>query len=509
MLSVIDPFLAAARAEPNALAWSHGGRKVLYGELVERVRTQAGALRATGTGVGDRVAILSPNSPEMLEAYLAIAWAGAVAVPINTRLAAAEIAAQVADSEATTLLFHGTLASHTAEVAETVRRVAIDGENSLSSMDGDAIACAATVGEANAYIFYTGGTTGRAKGVVLSHRAAIVNALNFQSAVCLPRHSVWLHVAPMFHLADMTGFLPVAMTRSAQTFLPAFSPAAMMEAIATHRATHCVCVPTMINALICDPEFDAARLASLKQLLYGGSAISPALLERVLGALPDVGLLQAYGQSEAGPLLTILPPERHVMSGRLAGKLASAGRAVPGVELSIVDPATGQHLARGETGEIWARGLNTMSCYWRQPEATAEALRDGWLRTGDMGRLDEDDFLFVADRLKDMIVSGGENIFSAEVEAALASHPAVLECAVIGVPDDKWGERVHAIVRFAAGASATEDELVEFCRKQIARYKAPRSIEVYGEPLPLSGAGKILKTALRAPHWANRDRAVN
>jgi len=260
--------------------------------------------------------------------------------------------------------------------------------------------------------------------------------------------------------------------------------------------------------LIHHPDVAGYDLSSLQDVLYGASPMPEAVIEKAMQVIPGVRWHQAYGQTESGPVLTVLPPERHVLEGPLAGKLKSAGVAVPGVEIAILGE-NDVEVPRNRVGEICARGENVMLGYWNQPELSEKTLRSGWLHTGDGGRMDEDGFVFVVDRVKDMIVSGGENVYSAEVENAIYEHPAVAECAVIGVPDDKWGERVHAVVRGKDGESLDEAGLIAHCHERIAGYKCPRSVELVDEPLPLSGAGKILKTELRAPHWAGQEKRVH
>jgi long-chain acyl-CoA synthetase len=272
-------------------------------------------------------------------------------------------------------------------------------------------------------------------------------------------------------------------------------------------STALVLVPTMIGMLDAYVRQNRADLGSVRELKYGASAISVALLRRALEMFPNARLCQAYGQTELSPVATVLPHECHRTSGPEARLLRSAGRAIPGVEVRVVDPDLNA-VPAGTVGEIAVRGPNVMLGYWKNPDLTAKTIVDGWLRTGDAGYMDAEGFLFIVDRVKDMIVSGGENVYSAEVENALAQHPAVLECAVIGVPDATWGERVHAFVRFRDGAAASERELIDHCEALIASYKRPRSFTVRTEPLPLSGAGKILKTELRKPFWTDHGRNI-
>jgi long-chain acyl-CoA synthetase len=266
-----------------------------------------------------------------------------------------------------------------------------------------------------------------------------------------------------------------------------------------------VMVPTMIGLTMMHPEYDPARLQSLEVLTYGASPMPQAILQRVLADLPHVDIYQGYGMTEASAVLTMLGPEEHRAGGAV---LRSAGRAMPGVALSIQDP-DGTILPSGETGEVCARAGNFMREYWNKPEATAEVFKGGWYHSGDAGYIDENGYLFLVDRVKDMIVTGGENVYSTEVENAIATHPAVAQVAVIGIPHDVWGEAVHAIVVLREGQTATESDIVDHARDLIAGYKLPKTVEFRTEPLPLSGAMKILKRELRAPYWEGHGRAVN
>jgi acyl-CoA synthetase (AMP-forming)/AMP-acid ligase II len=316
---------------------------------------------------------------------------------------------------------------------------------------------------------------------------------------------VYLHQTPMFHAASLGAILCVAAVGGTTTFVPVFDPAKVLDAIEEHQVTMTVMVPTMIGMMLAHPDFRPERLASLRILTYGASPMPTALLERLLALLPDMEIFQGYGMTESCGLLTSLGPEEHRRGGDL---LRSAGRPLLGATLSIRD-AAGQVVPVGERGEVWARSGNFMVGYWNRPEETAEAFRDGWYHTGDAGYVDAEGYLYLIDRVKDMIVTGGENVYSAEVENAIASLPAIAQVAVIGIPDERWGEAVHAIVVLREGMTVTEDEIKEHTRALIAGYKVPKSVEIRTEAMPLSGALKILKRELRAPYWADRDRAVD
>jgi acyl-CoA synthetase (AMP-forming)/AMP-acid ligase II len=353
-------------------------------------------------------------------------------------------------------------------------------------------------------LMYTGGTTGLPKGVLLDQRAELLNLYHVAMLWGLDERIVNLNQTPMFHAATMGGVLGVPAAGGTSVFVPVFDPANVMATIEAEAVTWTVMVPTMIGLVLNHPDFRPERLASLEVLTYGASPMPTALLERLLGMYPDLKIFQGYGMTEASAVLTVLGPDEHRTGG---GLLKSAGRAVPGVSLSIQDP-DGQEVARGETGEVCARAGNFMREYWNNPEATDEAFRGGWYHTGDAGYLDERGYLYLVDRVKDMIVTGAENVYSVEVENAIATHDAVMQVAVIGIPDETWGEAVHAIVVLHEGAEASEDDIREHARQSIAGYKVPKSVEIRAEPLPLSGAMKVLKRDLRAPYWDQHDRGV-
>jgi long-chain acyl-CoA synthetase len=341
-------------------------------------------------------------------------------------------------------------------------------------------------------ILYTGGTTGRSKGVMLTHDNMGAIALNGTSVLPLNEFAVYLHAAPMFHAADIAMSLPAMQAGGIHVFIPRFDPQAVLRAIEEHRVTFTLLVPTMVHMLLQQMETTPADVSSLKGLLYGASPMPEALLARAMSMLDGVDFYQGYGMTEAVPA-TVLEPRFHTPG---AAKLRSAGRATFFAEVKVVDP-TDRELPRGEIGEILIGGPMVMKGYWNQPKLTDEALRGGWMHTGDAGYMDDDGFLYVVDRLKDMIISGGENVYSAETENAIYQHPAVAMCAVVGVPHPEWGEQVHAVILLKEGCEVTAEEMQAHCRSLIAGYKCPRSIEFTREPLPVSGVGKILKRALR------------
>jgi long-chain acyl-CoA synthetase len=318
-------------------------------------------------------------------------------------------------------------------------------------------------------------------------------------------NQVFLHQTPMFHAASMGAILGIAPGGAKSVFIPLFDAGQALDLIEEHGVTWTVMVPTMIGMLLAHPDFAPERMASLTQLTYGASPMPSAILDKLMGLYPDLDISQGYGMTECSAVLTFLGADDHRRGGDI---LRSAGRPVPGVVLSIQD-ADGNPVPKGENGEVCARAGNFMQEYWNKPEATEEVFRGGWYHTGDAGYLDPEGYLFLVDRVKDMIVTGGENVYSAEVESAISKHDAVAQVAVIGIPHETWGEQVHAIVVLVEGVDATEDDIRDFAKESIAGYKVPKSVEFRAEPLPLSGAMKVLKKDLRAPYWEGQERAVN
>jgi len=354
-------------------------------------------------------------------------------------------------------------------------------------------------------IFYTGGTTGYPKGVMLSHRSIVTSCFYSLASLRLHNEPVYLHAAPMFHVADAGVAVTITMVGGTHVTIPSFNAEAAVHAIAAEGVTEILLVPTMFGILHQYLASHTADLSSVKNVIYGASPITESLLKKAMAVFPNAALYQGYGQTELSPGATFLMPEFHLLRESGKSYLRSAGRAMVGVDLRIID----ETLAERPRGEVAVRSDGVMLGYWGDQELTRQTIVDGWVRTGDAGYMDEEGFLFLVDRMKDMIVSGGENIYSAEVENALSSHTSVLECAVIGVPDNEWGERVHAIVRLKSKDNVEAAELIAHCRNSIAGYKIPRTIEFRDEPLPLSAAGKVLKTELRKPHWPEAGRGVS
>jgi long-chain acyl-CoA synthetase len=509
----------ALQINPNGFAIVCGDRRRNWREVGDRVARLASSIRGLGADVGDRVAILSLNSDRYLELYLAAGWSGTVIVPLNIRWSALENEDAMRDCRARILFVDRAFAKIGQALAEAIPELKLvyadDGDTPIGMENHDALVARSRpmadvmCGSADlAGIFYTGGTTGRSKGVMLSYGNLMVNSLNALGEGLFPGSTIYLHAAPMFHLANGAAMYSVLLSGGSNVIIQGFTPDGVATAIQQERVTDVLLVPTMIQMFVDSPTLSSYNLSSLKNIIYGASPINDAVLSRAMKVLPGAQFTQAYGMTELSPMATLLHWKEHVGDGRAKGRHRAAGRATLGCEVRIVD-ADDRPVGFGTVGEIVVRGDNVMIGYWERPEETARAVIDGWMHTGDGGYMDEDGFVYVVDRVKDMIISGGENVYSAEVENALAQHPAVAQCAVIGIPSDRWGEQVHAVVVMKAGASATPKELMDFCKTLIAGYKCPRSVDITTTPLPLSGAGKVLKRELRKPFWENRERRVS
>jgi acyl-CoA synthetase (AMP-forming)/AMP-acid ligase II len=515
MKTVAEILRWRAAWHPERAALRFRGRTTSWRELDRRASRVAHALIAEGVQRGDRVCLLDKTHDAALEVLFGIAKAGAVFTPVNWRLAPREIAWVLNDAEAP-VLFVGD------EYAETAREIRprlgkLRALVRFGDAPDDAAAYAAWRDAApdtdprrdgsedeTAWQLYTSGTTGLPKGAELTHRNLIgtmgVGMLGFGD---VRAGDVGLISAPLYHIGGAGYALVVLYAGATLVLVREFVPAEILRAIAEERVNHTFWVPAMMLFLLSHPECAKTDFSSLKSILYGASPIPEALLVRALEIF-GCDFIQAYGLTETTGAICLLPAEEHVPG---SPRLRSCGRAVFGARLRVVD-AEGRDCAPGEVGEIVARGEQIMKGYWRRPEATAEVIRDGWFWSGDAGWMDEDGYLYIHDRVKDMIVSGGENVYPAEVENVLAAHPAVADVAVIGVPDERWGEAVKAVVVLRPEARATEHELMEFCRDKIAGYKRPRSVD-FADALPRNPTGKVLKRELREPYWKGKERRVH
>jgi long-chain acyl-CoA synthetase len=497
-----------------------GAYRSTWNEHLDRVARLSDALaHRLGVEGEDRFAVLALNSHAYLELWHAAFLGAGVINPLNLRLAPKELAYILGDSETEVIFTDATFAP----LVQAARAELGDGEDPIREVvligEGDvphSVGYEALIESANpdlppepeeddpVVLMYTGGTTGLPKGVLVEHRAEVLNIYHAAMTLGGIELETYLMQTPMFHAASMLGILGPPIFGGRVVFIPMYNPDGVLDLIEQHQVTDTLMVPTMIGLCMLSEKYAPARLASLKRLVYGASPMPEATLARIQADLPDLELVQGYGMTEAASTVSVLLPEDHAPG---SPRLHSVGRPALGVRISIQDGA-GRVLPRGQIGEVCVRAGNLMREYWNKPSATAEAFRGGWYHTGDAGYQDEDGYLFLVDRVKDMIVTGGENVYSAEVESAISTHPGVAQVAVIGIPDPKWGEAVHAIVVQHPGKELTAEDVVAHARDSIAGYKVPKSVEFRTEPLPLSGALKVLKRELRAPYWEGHDKKI-
>jgi acyl-CoA synthetase (AMP-forming)/AMP-acid ligase II len=487
----------AARYHAGAQALVSGTARPTFGQLHSRVAGIAAALVQRGFSVGDRLALLLPNETEYLELIYACAWLGVTAVPLNTRFTATEIDRVLADATPRGLIRHSSLPAPTVQLPwqqmVDLQPLELRGDDSPAAIYDPGAVLA---------LIYTSGTTGRPKGVALTHAAALANVDHVNYWWPFKEGGVYLHAAPLFHIADFPFMFAAPAFGTCQVTIPKFDPQTFCGTVQRERVSRTVLVPTMINVLTQFEQLGDYDLSSLAEVGYGGSPIAPELIQRTRRALPHVNLVQVYGLSETG-FLTGLQNHEHT-----ASRLLSCGRPCPGIDLHVVDES-GKAVPVGQPGELVVRGENVMHGYWQSADETKLAFRDGMFRTGDIGYQDAEGFVYILDRLKDMIVTGGENVYSGEVESVLYTHPAVSEAAVFGIPDARWGELVIACVVLRPGIAIGADELIAHCHRFLAGYKVPRRIEFSAHELPKSGSGKILKKALRERFWVHQERAVS
>ena len=493
---------------PQHRAVLRSGQSLTFLELDASVRRIAAALRCRGLQSGERLAFLMPNEVDCIELVYACSLLGAIAVPINTRYASAEIDRLLHDSQPRGLIRHSNFPAPTGR---------LDWEHVIDLEPLDESDQQPYTGEfydpdALLVLLYTSGTTGKPKGAALTHSNVFSNIHDLNYWLEYREKAVYLHASPMFHIADFPAMFAAPVFGAAQMALPRFDPASFCASVQANGVTHTVLVPSMINTLCQFEELHRYNLESLAVLAYGGSPIAPALIKEIRRLLPKAKLLQVYGLSEAG-FLTGLTDAEHTND-----RLQSCGRACPGIDLRVVHPNGGSTVS-GELGNLVARGPGIMVGYWRDidedmpkdessVDETTKAFSGGFFQTGDIGFQDKDGYFYIVDRAKEMIVSGGENVYAGEVEAAIYEIPEVKEAAVFGIPDEKWGEVVGAVVVLRLGTNLSTEELRQYCKTRIASYKVPRHIEFTTEELPKSGSGKILKRVLREKYWSGQSRQV-
>lgn len=508
----------AAKRAPDRVALIGRDQRLTYAQFDQRANRLAYALLDLELGKGAKIAILSTNRPEYAIAYFAIARTPYVSAHCSPRSAAGELAFVLNKVEAEVLLLESRFAplvgSILPELDRPLRLILFDAPNEQQQLPGAIGACefvegnvaaapAAELDETDGLaITLTGGTTGLPKAVLVSHKARCASAIAAAEDFGLDETDVVIVSTPLFHTAGLFVWFSTAVMLGTTIVLPeAWDAAQFMELVEREKVTAAFLVPSQLNELIGHPEFSAAPLKTLSNIGYAGAPMGRALFERVRSALPHVSFTENYGQSEACPIT--IRCERHGDE-----KLGTVGRAASNADIGIVDQA-GNLLPPGESGDIVTRGEQLFDGYFNDPEATADAFRlpDGWLLTGDVGFLDQDGFLTLVDRSKDMLISGGENVYPAEIENALYQHEAVAECAVFGIPDDRWGEVPAAHVVLSRSVTVSEDELINFCASRIARFKRPRVVKFVSQ-LPKTPVGKIRKNELREPYWAGRDKKL-
>jgi long-chain acyl-CoA synthetase len=496
---------------PQRVAVVDGNLRLTYRELADRVHRLAAGLLGLGLKRGDRVAILDWNSHRYLEMFYACAHAGLAFMPVNSRLAVPELRYVLKDSDARALAFSEPFLPMYEELKGTLQygiglalpKAPIDYEELLAAAQPQRDPVATELDEIM-QIYYTSGTTGEPKGVCLTNRNMYAGGLDGVLALSATREDSWQHSGPLFHLASSFAVWSMPIVGGTQLTVH-FDPKRAIQSIATEKVTM-TSLPGAILGLMADVPGISAQVSSLRTIIYGGAPTPLGVLKKAAAVLP--GLSHAYGITETAGYVTNLKPIDHIFDGTEAQlrRTASAGQATPLIDVRVVDDE-GRDVPAGDVGEVICGGQKIMAGYWRKPEATAAVLKNGWYHTGDMGSMDDEGYVTLVDRKKDMIISGGENVYSMEVESVLSLHPGVAEVAVIGIPDEKWGEAVTAIV-VPRGAAPAAEELIGYCRGKIAGYKVPKSVVFRSEALPKTGPGKIAKRVLRDPYWKNTGRKI-
>lgn len=510
----------SARKDPQKLAIVNDKHRYTYEQLETRAAKVQASLKNLGVQKGDRVGLLLLNDFRYVELMYGVTSFGALMVPMNVRFSAEENLYVLRDAGVEVLYLNKEFIQLVPIIKKEVPSVrhiilAEDLEDESFQEEPDVLSYEALLqaeiaskllmdevtAEDVAGLFYTGGTTGRSKGVMLTHQNLVANAMHVVMNFNMHSDDIYLHASPMFHAADQAASFALTFIGGTHVTLRQFTPKGLLETIEKEQVSLVMLVPTMINMMIYSADFDKYDISTLRMILYGASPMAVELLKKSFEVMPHVDLIQAYGMTEASPILTLLLPKDHHVTEETEQRLASCGKPVQFVEMKVIGD-NGEELGTNDIGEFVAKGPNIMKGYWNLEEETKKVFQEEWYHTGDMGYRDEDGFYYVVDRAKDMIISGGENVYSVEVEQALYTHPAVLECAVFGSPDEKWGEIVRGAVVLKQDVEATEEDILDHIRKQLANYKVPKSIEFLQE-LPKSGAGKILKRVIREQYVEN------
>jgi len=503
-----------------------GTTRLTYGQLAGRVEQLAAGLSKLGLKFQDRVSIVSPNSLAFWETYYAAAHLGLIVNPINIRLSGNEMSYIINDAESKAVLADIRYASPVIQAVDQVKTLehviwlgegdlpegtnGIPYEEFLSAHKPGAIERHLAEDDQPAHLYYTSGTTGRPKGVVLTHRNVTTHAIAAIGEYHLTDADVWFHVAPMFHLADAWATFAFTWVGARHVMLPEFDAGRVLSLIEKEKITLSNLIPTMLNLMVNHEDATRHDYSSLRLILSGGAPIAPETVKRIVETF-GCEYIQTYGLTETSPYVTVSTLKTRLKALSPSERLAFSsrtGREFLPVELKVVDEQ-GNEVPRDDqsVGEIWVRGDTVTPGYWRLPSETESAFSNGWFKTGDLAVMDQEGYVNIVDRKKDMIVTGGENVFSNEVEYVLYEHPGVLECAVVGIPDEKWGESVKAVVVKKAGEEVTEEELIRFTKDRIARYKAPKSVDFVSE-LPKTGSGKIMKRAIKDRYWESKKSRV-
>ncbi|MGZ3495176.1 MAG: long-chain-fatty-acid--CoA ligase [Thermodesulfobacteriota bacterium] len=517
----------ALKLFPRKQAIVCGERRWTYQEFCHRINRLSHGLRGFGVEKDDKVAILHPNCHVFLESYYAIPQIGATSVPINYRLSPREIAFVLKDSESKILIADSMFKNQINGIREEIRGIErilwtggrresddsadLSYERVLEEADFSPLPDPPTKDDDIAQLYYTSGTTGQPKGVMLSHKNVATHALGTIAEIHLTDCDVWVHVAPLFHLADAWATWAVTWVGGTHVLVREFDAKVVLETIEKEKVTLTNLIPTMLNLMVNYPDVGRFDYSSLRVLLSGGAPIAPEVVRKIVETF-KCDYIQTYGMTETSPYLTLSILKEHLKKLSDEDQLrfkSKTGREFIGVNLKVVDEQ-GKEIKKDEkeVGEIIVKGDIVTKGYWKLPEETKKSIRDGWLYTGDMAVIDEESYVTIVDRKKDMILTGGENVYSTEVENVLYMHPAILECAVIGIPDQKWGEAVKGFVVLKSGQKATEQEIIQFCKERLAHYKVPKSIDFIGA-LPRTGSGKIHKRGLRDKYWEGYKKKVH